>query len=44
MIILQKIQTFVTTATMIGVWSNLYVNFYKYKKDDTQWDKQRKRS
>ena len=30
--ILRKIQTFATTITMIGVWSNLYIN-YRYKKD-----------
>ena len=27
MIVLQRIQTVVTSLTMVGVWSNLYLNF-----------------
>jgi hypothetical protein len=35
MIILQRIQTVVVTMTMIGVWTNLYVNCSKtIKKTD----------
>lgn len=35
MIVLQRIQTVVVSMTMIGVWSNLYVNCSKsIKKSD----------
>ena len=33
--ILQKIQTIVTSTTMVGVWCNLYLN-YKNNKEDTE--------
>lgn len=33
--ILQKIQTIVTSTTMVGVWCNLYLNF-KNNKDKTK--------
>jgi len=31
--LIQKIQAVTTTVTMIGVWSNLYLNYYKMKQD-----------
>lgn len=31
--IYQKVQTLVVTMTMVGVWSNLFLNFSNYKNE-----------
>lgn len=36
MIVLQRIQTVVTSLTMVGVWTNLYLNFSRYKNEAVQ--------
>jgi len=38
---LQRIQTVTTTITMIGVWSNLYINYSCIKKNAERDDKRK---
>ena len=48
---IHRIQTVVVTLTTIGVWSNLYINYLKYKdeidkknlsKNESKWDSRTK--